>query len=304
MQSAVAATPVRVRIGIHTGEPMLTADGYVGIDVHRAARIAAAGHGGQVLASEQTARLAGDDDLRPLGTHRLKDLTAPERIYQLGPGEFPPLKTLDAMNLPVAAGPLIGRRDELAELMALLRDGTRIVTVTGPGGTGKTRFALQAAAEVADDVFWVPLQALSDPELVPAAIAETVGAGDDLGAHLRARQALVLLDSLEHLLPAARRLAELVARCADLRLLITSRRRCASRRSTSCRSSRSRSGMRRRCSPNGRAPRAASFSPIGRWWRSAAGSTICRSHSSSRPRARVCSIRRRCSRDSSGPSPS
>ena len=226
-QAALAATPVRVRIGIHTGEPILTGDGYVGIDVHKGARVAAAGHGGQVLVSEQTARLAGDDDLRDLGAHRLKDLTAPERIYQLGSRAFPPLKTLDASNLPVAANPLIGREVELAELISLLRNGVRVATVTGAGGTGKTRFALQAAAEVADDfpdgVFWIPLQALGDADLVLATVAETVGARADVAAHVRDRRMLLLLDSLEHLLPAAPALAQLVAECPELRLLVTSR---------------------------------------------------------------------------------
>jgi len=226
-QAALAETPVRVRMAIHTGEPILTDEGYVGIDVHKGARVAAAGHGGQVLVSEQTARLAGDDGLRDLGAHRLKDLTAPERIYQLGSRAFPPLKTLDASNLPVAANPLIGRDAELAELVSLLKDGVRVATVTGAGGTGKTRFALQAAAEVADEfpdgVFWIPLQALGDADLVLATIAETVGAQDDLAAHVRDRRMLLLLDSLEHLLPAAPALAELVTECPELRLLVTSR---------------------------------------------------------------------------------
>jgi len=226
-QAALAETPVRVRMAIHTGEPILTDEGYVGIDVHKGARVAAAGHGGQVLVSEQTARLAGDDELRDLGAHRLKDLTAPERIYQLGSRAFPPLKTLDASNLPVAANPLIGRDAELGELIPLLRDETRVVTVTGAGGTGKTRLALQAAAEVAGDfpdgVFWIPLQALADADLVLATVAEAVGARDGLATHVRERRMLLLLDSLEHLLPAAPALAELVADCPELRLLVTSR---------------------------------------------------------------------------------
>jgi len=226
-QAALETTLISVRIGVHTGEPVVTDEGYVGIDVHKGARIAAAGHGGQVLVSEQTARLAGGDALRDLGEHRLKDLTAPERIYQLGEGEFPPLNSLNATNLPVAASPLIGRETELAELFSLFRAGTRVVTVTGPGGTGKTRFALQGAAELVDEfddgVFWVPLQGVSDPGLVLPAISQTLGAGDDLTAHLRRRRTLVLLDNLEHLLDAAPSLARLVGACAEIRLLVTSR---------------------------------------------------------------------------------
>src|SRR5213080_666401 len=105
--------PIRVRMGLHTGEPLVTAEGYVGIDVHRAARIAAAGHGGQILVSQSTRDLAGADSLRDLGEHRLKDLTAPERIYQLGEQDFPPLKSLNQTNLPTQPTALIGREREL-----------------------------------------------------------------------------------------------------------------------------------------------------------------------------------------------
>ena len=134
-----------------------------GIDVHRAARIAAAGHGGQVLVSQATRDLAGGDDLVDLGEHRLKDLTASERIYQLGRGEFGRLKSLGASNLPVACEPLVGRGSELAELARLV-SAARLLTITGPGGTGKTRVALQLAADVSegypDGVWWVPLASL------------------------------------------------------------------------------------------------------------------------------------------------
>src|SRR5712692_8093029 len=139
--------PIRVRVGIHTGTPYLGEEGYVGVDVHRAARIAASGHGGQVLVSASTAALSGNEGLRDLGEHRLKDLSAPERIYQLGDGEFPPLKSLHQTNLPVPATPFLGREQEVAEVVALLgREDVRLVTLTGPGGSGKTRLALQAAA--------------------------------------------------------------------------------------------------------------------------------------------------------------
>jgi class 3 adenylate cyclase len=163
-QQALAAGPLRVRMGIHSGEPLLREDHYVGLDVHRAARIAAAGHGGQVLVSQAARELAGRDDLRDLGPQRLKDLSAPERIWQLGEGEFPRLRTLYQTNLPVPATPFLGREAELAEASALLLDGVRLLTLSGPGGTGKTRLALQAAAAAADGypdgVWWVPLAPL------------------------------------------------------------------------------------------------------------------------------------------------
>ena len=131
-------------MGIHTGTPHLGEEGYVGVDVHRAARIAACGHGGQVLVSASTAALVGRDGLRDLGEHRLKDLSAPERIYQLGDGDFPPLKSLHRTNLPIPATPFLGRERELDEVRraGFARDDVRLLTLTGPGGTGKTRLAL------------------------------------------------------------------------------------------------------------------------------------------------------------------
>src|SRR5438128_2158571 len=141
--------PIRVRVGIHTGTPHLAEEGYVGVDVHRAARIAACGHGGQVLVSAATAALVDTNDLRDLGEHRLKDLSAPERIYQLGNGDFPPLKSLYQTNLPIPATPFLGRDEELAVVTTAIAE-SRLVTLTGPGGTGKTRLAIQAAAEVAE----------------------------------------------------------------------------------------------------------------------------------------------------------
>src|SRR5215211_3072786 len=191
-RTALASGPMRVRIGIHTGEPIVTDEGYVGIDVHRAARIAAAAHGGQIVLSESTRQLIdGETAVRDLGEHRLKDLARAERLYQVGDADFPPLHTVDATNLPVALGPLVGREQELRELVALLSNGTRLLTLTGPGGTGKTRLALQVAAEVVgtmeDGVFWVPLIGLSDPELLTSELAQTLGAPDDLVACARVR---------------------------------------------------------------------------------------------------------------------
>jgi len=162
-QAALEPGPIRVRIGLHTGEPLVTDEGYVGIDVHRAARIAAVGYGGQILVSQSTRDLARAHGLRDLGHHRLKDLTAPERIYQFGDEDFPPLKSLNTTNLPVASNPLIGRETELAELAAILTDSERLVTLTGPGGSGKTRLGLQVGAELLEHfpggVFFVPLAA-------------------------------------------------------------------------------------------------------------------------------------------------
>src|SRR5436309_11745326 len=130
--------PIRVRMGLHTGEPVVTDEGYVGADVHRAARIAGAGHGGQALLSQATRDLLGEQfPLRDLGAHRLKDLLAPERIYQLGEADFPPLKSLHQTNLPVTATPFLGRARELAEVSQLLsEEKLRLLTLTGPGGTG------------------------------------------------------------------------------------------------------------------------------------------------------------------------
>jgi NB-ARC domain len=202
--------------------------GYVGIDVHRAARIAAAGHGGQVLVSQATRNLVPAEALRDLGEHRLKDLTAADRIYQLGGGEFPPLKSLSHSNLPVQPTPLVGRERELAQVLNLVR-ASRLLTLTGAGGSGKTRLALQAAAEVvdefADGVWFVSLAALTECELVVPTIAATIGAPDDFAGFLRSKRLLLVLDNLEQLLPAvAPQIAELL-QAPDVQVLATSRKR-------------------------------------------------------------------------------
>jgi predicted ATPase/class 3 adenylate cyclase len=233
----LASGPIAVRVGLHTGTPLLTDEGYVGGDVHRAARIAASGHGGQVLVSASTASLV-ELGLHDLGEHRFKDLAAPERVYQLGDGDFPALKSLYRTNLPVPATPFLGREAELAEVVELLTaDATRLLTLTGPGGTGKTRLALQAAAEASesfpDGVFWVPLAPLRDPALVVSSIARTLAVAEEPGtaleetltAHLSGKTLLCLLDSVEHLLPeAAERIATLRASNGSI-LLVTSRER-------------------------------------------------------------------------------
>ena len=236
-QAPLAGGPIRVRIGIHTGEPLVTEEGYVGTDVHRAARIMSAGHGGQVLVSETTQRLVEQGiELRDLGPHRLKDLTAPQRLYQLGGGEFPPLRSLNQTNLPLQPTPLVGRETGLAELAALLgRDDVRLVTLTGPGGGGKTRLGLQAAAEAVDrmpdGVFWVSLAPIPSAELVLPAIARALGvqerAGEPMDVTLRMflaqRRLLLLLDNFEHVLGARSLLAGFLAECPELTLLVTSR---------------------------------------------------------------------------------
>jgi predicted ATPase len=226
-QDALADGPVRVRMGLHTGEPVLAGDGYVGMDVHRAARIAAAGHGGQILVSQPTRDLVGADGVRDLGEHRLKDLAAPERLFQLGTTQFPPLKTLSNSNLPVPAEALLGRKKELADALRSIRGGTRLLTITGPGGIGKTRFALEVAAELIDDftdgVWWVGLAPVRDPNLVLPTIAAAVGAKGELESELRSKQLLLLLDNLEQVVDVAPALADLQRLCADLVLLVTSR---------------------------------------------------------------------------------
>jgi predicted ATPase len=234
LQAAAAAWeglrtgPIRVRIGVHTGTPHITDEGYVGADVHRAARIAAVGYGGQVLVSAATATLAGTDGLRDLGEHRLKDLSAPERIYQLGDGDFPPLKSLHQTNLPVPATPFLRREREVGEVTALLeRDDVRLVTLTGPGGTGKTRLALQAAGAAADTfaagVWWAPLAPLRDPALVIEAAAQALGVSGDVAEHIGDKRLLLLFDNFEHVIVAAPTISELLHRCPRLTVLVTSR---------------------------------------------------------------------------------
>jgi hypothetical protein len=220
---------VHVRIGLHTGTPLLTEEGYVGGDVHRAARIAAAGHGSQVLVSASTAQLV-ELELTDLGEHRLKDLSGPERVYQLGEGEFPELKTLYRTNLPIPATPFLGREGELAEVLSLLSQGdTRLLTLTGPGGTGKTRLALQAAAEASecypDGIWWVPLAPLRDPTLVLETAAQVVGSKNGIAEHIQDKQMLCLFDNFEQVVEAGAGLAELLASCPKLDLLVTSRER-------------------------------------------------------------------------------
>src|SRR5438034_10455434 len=168
-QQGLAAGPIRVRMGVHTGSPHLSEEGYVGPDVHKGARIAAAGHGGQVLLSKET-REHVLVDVTDLGEHRLRDFEESVSIFQLGSDRLPPLKTISNTNLPRPASSFVGREREVAEIAALLRDGARLLTLSGPGGSGKTRLAIEAATELVqgfkNGVFLVHLAALSDPALV------------------------------------------------------------------------------------------------------------------------------------------
>jgi len=227
---------VPVRMGIHTGEPSETGRGYVGLDVHRAARICSAAHGGQVVISEATQRLVDGMSLLDLGEHRLKDLGEPVRLYQLGEREFPPLRTLNQTNLPVQPTPLVGRERELDDVIGLVRrTDIRIVTLTGPGGAGKTRLALQAGAELAEEfaegVFFVALAPIDDSALVVSTIAKTLGLretegetlDEGLARYLADKELLLLLDNLERLLDAMPAVAELLRAASGLEVVATSR---------------------------------------------------------------------------------
>jgi len=245
-QRALAGGPVRVRMGLHTGEPRPTEEGYVGVDVHRAARIAAVGHGGQVLLSLATRALV-QVEARDLGPHRLKDLSAPERIFQLEieglTSEFPPLRTLEAgsSNLPAARTSFVGRTEELASIDRLLDDpGCRLLTLVGPGGVGKTRLALEAASHRRDryqhGVHFIPLAAVASADLLPEAVAGSLGfevdtqysgfaAREQLLDFLRERDTLLVLDNFEHLVEGSGLLAEVVDGAPRAELLATSRER-------------------------------------------------------------------------------
>ena len=238
---------VRVRIGLHTGEPQRSPEGYVGLDVHHAARIMSAGHGGQILLSQATSALVEQSlpdgvQMQDLGEHRLKDLRRPNRLFQLLvaglPSTFPPLKTLDSHpnNLPIEPTPFIGREREVAALTRLLaRPEVRLVTLTGPGGMGKTRLALQVAAEVSDEysdgVFMVPLAPITEAEQVIEAIAQVLEIADISGLSLlsqvqrvlKSKKLLLVLDNFEQVTAAALIVAELLASCPALKILVTSR---------------------------------------------------------------------------------
>jgi predicted ATPase/class 3 adenylate cyclase len=224
----LAPGPIALRIGLHTGSPLLTEEGYVGEDVHFAARVAASAHGGQVVLSQAT-RTPLDERyaLVELGEHRLKDIPEPVAIYQLGDGQFPPLKTISNTNLPRPASSFVGRERELQDVLARIQDGARLLTLTGPGGSGKTRLALEAAASLVPEykagVFWVGFASLRDYALVTETMAQTLGAKDGLAEHIGERNMLLLLDNLEQVIEAAPELSSLLQRCPNLVLLVTSR---------------------------------------------------------------------------------
>ncbi len=251
-QRAVQAHPwpdgiaPKVRIGLHTGEPVTGETGYVGMDVHRAARIAAAGHGGQVLVSEVTYGLVAKDlpdgvNLRDLGEHRLKDLAHPHRLFQVVaadlPADFPVIKSLNALpnNLPRQLTSFIGREKEMAEVKRLLSTAY-LVTLTGSGGAGKTRLALQVAAGAVEDfpdgVWLAEFAPIADPALVPKTVASTLNVpeqpgrdmADTLVDALRPKALLLVLDNCEHLLAACADLVAVLLRaCPRVRVLATSR---------------------------------------------------------------------------------
>ena len=227
------AGAVRARMGLHTGVPTPTPEGYVGLDVHRGARIAALAHGDQILLSPTTAALLDTEPLRDLGQHRLKDFDGAVRLYQLGEREFPPLRTPGSVELPAPATPFLGREQELFDAVSLVYErDPRVLTIVGPGGTGKTRFAIELARLLGDDAeggtVFVPLAPLRDAAFVLPAVADRLGASSPdpaaIAARIGERRTHVVCDNLEQLLPeAARRIADLVAAVPALRLFATSR---------------------------------------------------------------------------------
>jgi predicted ATPase/class 3 adenylate cyclase len=236
---------IRVRMGLHTGEAALVGNDYVGLEIHRAARVASSAHGGQVVLSDATRAMVENAlpegvTLLDLGEHRLKDLARPERIWQLRvdglPDRFPALKSLDRTpnNLPTQLTSFVGREHEVAEGLRLL-DGSRLLTLTGPGGTGKTRLSMQIGAEASDQfehgVFFVPLAPISDPELVPSTVLQAMGINDSdsrppqeqLVAHLKDRAVLLILDNFEQILPAAPYVGEVLKASPTSKAVATSR---------------------------------------------------------------------------------
>ena len=238
---------VLVRIGMHTGEPQRSAEGYVGLDVHRAARIMSAGHGGQVLLSQTTRDLVEHDlsdgvNLRDLGVHHLKDLPHPSQLFELVipglPADFPPLKTLGTYHthLPFQPTSLIGREPEVAEISTLLEQPEmRLLTLLGPGGIGKTRLAIAVATRMRSffvgGTCFVGLAALNDPEMVMSTIARELGLKDSgnrppreqVLAFVGEQRFLLVLDNFEQIVAAAQELEELLADCPRLSILVTSR---------------------------------------------------------------------------------
>ena len=232
-------------MGLHTGEGVLGGDNYVGIDVNRAARIAAAAHGGQVIVSDATRALVENAlpdgaRLRDLGEHRLKDIALPVRLHELVieglPSDFPPPRTLDARrdSLPPQLTSFVGRQEEIAQVKRLL-GRARLLTLTGPGGTGKSRLAVQVAAELLPELrhgaAFVDLSAVTDPALVPAAVARALNLKEAPGRpvletvtdHLRDQELLLVVDNFEQVAPAGPVVEELLTAAPRLKVLVTSR---------------------------------------------------------------------------------
>lgn len=244
---AALVSPFKVRMSLHTGIGEVRDGDYVGTPLNRVARLLSAGHGGQTLLSQATYDLVRDSlppevVLKDRGEHRLKDLQRPERIFELLspdiPSNFPPLNTLDNRpnNLPMQRSPLIGREKELVAVQReILRDDVGLLTLTGPGGVGKTRLALQVAAELIDDfedgVFFVPLSTIKDPELLPTAIAQALGIKEvpnqplpnTLTDYLRGKRLLLVLDNFEQVIEAAHFVGDLMSAAPRLKAMVTSR---------------------------------------------------------------------------------
>ncbi len=337
-QAWPSAGAVRVRIGLHTGEAIARGDHYVGQEIHRASRICDAGHGGQIVVSQTTAELVRGSlpdgaTLAPLGDYRLKDLGQPQRLFQLGAtglaSDFPRLRSLDIpTNLPTERSSFIGREADISAIRERLAEH-RLVTLTGIGGSGKTRLALQVGAlelgNFADGVFFVDLAPVSDAELVAATMAGACGLllgegpglsgvslDDRLVAALARRKSLLIVDNCEHLVEAVADLLDrILAECADDqpardqprgagRRGRADRAGAVARAARRCRAEPGPGGGPRRRAPVRRARRARS-SPASRsaprtaprWSTSAAGSTASRWPSSLRRRAwRTCRCRR------------
>ena len=232
---ALAGGPIRVRMGLHTGAATVASEGYVGLEVHRAARIAALAHGDQIVVSPTTAALLDSrpNFLHDLGQHRLKDFDGATRLYQLGEREFPPLRTAGSVDLPTPATRFVGREQELFDGVSRVYErDPRVFTILGPGGTGKTRFAIELARLLAEEAdggtVFVPLAPLRDAELVGSAVADRLGATSPavaaIASRVGGRRTHVVCDNVEHLLPgAARTLGELAEAVPALRLIVTSR---------------------------------------------------------------------------------
>ena len=235
-QAAIAELgngPIRVRVGLHTGAPSLTGEGYVGIDVHRGARVAALAHGGQIVISPATAALLDEEELRDLGVHRLKDFDGATHLFQLGAEEFPPLRSPGSIELPTPTTRFLGRENELFDAVSIIYDrDPRVLTILGPGGTGKTRFSIELARLLADEAeggtVFCTLAPLREPGLVLSTLAERLGAASGdvaaIAARIGDKRTHLVVDNAEHLLPeAARPLGELAAAVPALRLFATSR---------------------------------------------------------------------------------